>query len=156
MFPGKQYAVRSTQYAGDKPQRTRSSWFFHCILRTAICILLLSACRQKMANQPRYDPLEASDFFADGMASRPRIAGTVARGDISNDPFFDTGKMNGQLADGFPFAVTADVVDRGQERFNIYCSECHGRVGGGGLEAIAPNRPSPRPREHKGEVKMGG
>ena len=48
-----------------------------------------------MANQPRYDPLETSDFFADGMSARPRVAGTVARGDLSTDPFFDTGKING-------------------------------------------------------------
>lgn len=94
-------------------------------------LVTLGACRQRMANQPRYDPLEASDFFPDGMTARPRIAGTVARGEISADPFFDTGKINGQVGDGFPFAVTMDVVDRGQERFNIYCSECHGRLGDG-------------------------
>jgi mono/diheme cytochrome c family protein len=89
------------------------------------------ACRQKMANQPRYDPLEKSDFFADGMAARPRVANTVARGDLSTDPFFDTGKINGAVADGFPFAVTREVIDRGHQRFDIYCSECHGRLGDG-------------------------
>jgi mono/diheme cytochrome c family protein len=101
-------------------------------------LLALASCRQKMSNQPRYDPLEASDFFADGMASRPRVPGTVARGDLSSDPFFDTGKMGAQVGDGFPFPVTAAVVDRGQERFNIYCSECHGRLGNG--NGMIPSR----------------
>ncbi|HKR63242.1 MAG TPA: cytochrome c [Thermoanaerobaculia bacterium] len=108
------------------------------IILALLTVAALGACRQKMANQPRYDPLESSDFFADGMASRPRVPGTVARGDISTDPFFDTGKMNGQIADGFPFAITREVVDRGQERFNIYCSECHGRVGDG--NGMIPSR----------------
>ncbi len=99
----------------------------------ALLVLLatLSGCRQKMANQPRYDPLETSDFFADGMSARPRVANTVARGELSTDPFFDTGKINGALADGYPFAVTREVIDRGHQRYDIYCSECHGRVGDG-------------------------
>jgi mono/diheme cytochrome c family protein len=90
-----------------------------------------------MANQPRYDPLERSDFFADGMAARPRVAGTVARGELSTDPFFDTGKVNGAVADGFPFPVTLEVIDRGHQRYDIYCSECHGRVGDGNGMIVA-------------------
>jgi mono/diheme cytochrome c family protein len=104
------------------------------VARFAILVALLATlvgCRQKMADQPRYDPLEASDFFADGMSARPRVAGTVARGELSTDPFFDTGKVNGALADGYPFAVTREVIDRGQQRYDIYCSECHSRVGDG-------------------------
>jgi len=108
-----------------------------------LALLLLSGCRQKMSNQPRYDPLESSDFFADGMAARPRIPGTVARGEISNDPFLDTGKVGGQIADGFPMPVTLDVIDRGHQRFDIYCSECHGRVGDG--NGMIPSRGFRRP-----------
>ena len=108
-----------------------------------LAVLELSACRQKMANQARYDPLEASDFFADGMASRPRVAGTVARGDITDNPFFDTGKVNGQLADGFPMPVTLDLINRGQTRFDIYCAQCHGRVGDG--NGMIPSRGYRRP-----------
>ena len=96
-----------------------------------------------MANQPRYDPLETSDFFADGMAARPREAGTVARGELSTDPFFDTGKINGAVADGYPFPVTREVVDRGHQRFDIYCSECHGRLGDG--NGMIPSRGYRRP-----------
>src|SRR5688572_31919577 len=103
-----------------------------------LTLLALTACRQKMANQPRYDPLETSDFFADGMSARPRVAGTVARGELSTDPFFDTGKINGALADGYPFAVTREVIDRGHQRYDIYCSECHGRVGDG--NGMIPSR----------------
>lgn len=94
-------------------------------------LLLAVACRQKMANQAKYDPLEPSDFFADGMSARPRIAGTVARGEADRDPYLETGKTGGQDGDGFPFAVTADVMNRGHQRFDIYCSECHGRLGDG-------------------------
>ena len=105
------------------------------VLISAFCILhsafLLTACRQKMANQPKYDPLEPSDFFADGMSARPRIPGTVARGELALDGFISTGKINGQDSDGFPFPVTAEVMNRGEERFNIFCSECHGRLGDG-------------------------
>jgi cytochrome c5 len=96
-----------------------------------------------MANQARYDPLEPSDFFADGMAARPRIEGTVARGDISGNPFFDTGKINGQVGDGFPMPVTLDLVNRGQDRFNVYCSHCHGRLGDG--NGMIPSRGYRRP-----------
>lgn len=112
----------------------------------AFCILLLlvlAGCRQKMANQPRYDPLEPSDFFADGQSARPRLPGTVARGELSTDPFFDSGKRDGQLADGYPMPVTLDVIDRGQQRYDIYCSECHGRVGDG--NGMIPARGYRRP-----------
>ena len=108
-----------------------------------LVLLALTACRQKMGNQPRYDPLEPSDFFADGMAARPRVEGTVARGEISGNPFFDTGKVNGQVADGFPMPVTLEVVNRGHERFDIYCAQCHGRVGDG--EGMIPARGYRRP-----------
>jgi mono/diheme cytochrome c family protein len=96
-----------------------------------LLVLTLGACRQKMADQPSYNPLENSNFFADGMSARPRIEGTVARGEISDNPFFDTGRVNGQLTDGYPMPVTAAVIDRGEERFNIYCSMCHGLNGTG-------------------------
>jgi mono/diheme cytochrome c family protein len=116
------------------------------------CILvasLLAACQrvgpdfQKMSIQPKYDPLEPSDFFADGMAARPRVAGTVARSEVTEDGFFETGKVAGQIADGFPFPITAADINRGQERFNIYCSECHGRLADG--NGMIPSRGFRRP-----------
>jgi len=106
-------------------------------------LLALTACRQKMANQPKYDPLEPSDFFADGMSARPRIPGTVARGELAIDGFLATGKIAGADGDGYPFAITAATMDRGQERFNIYCSPCHGRGGDG--NGMIPSRGLRRP-----------
>jgi mono/diheme cytochrome c family protein len=109
----------------------------------ALALLLLFACRQKMSNQPKYDPLEPSDFFADGMSARPRIPGTVARGELALDGFVSTGKINGQDGDGFPFPITAEVMNRGEERFNIFCSECHGKLGDG--NGMVPARGYRRP-----------
>ena len=106
-------------------------------------LLTLSACQQKMANPPRYDPLEPSDFFEDGMSARPRVEGTVARGELVTDPFLSTGMVNGRLTDGYPFAITAAVIDRGHERYDIFCSECHGRVGDG--NGMIPARGYRRP-----------
>jgi hypothetical protein len=108
-----------------------------------IALLLAGGCRQKMASQPRYDPLEPSDFFQDGMSARPRLAGTVARGELSTDPFHDTGKINGQVADGFPMNATPLLVERGHERFDIYCAPCHGRLGDG--NGMIPARGYRRP-----------
>jgi mono/diheme cytochrome c family protein len=91
----------------------------------------LVGCQQKMADQPRYKPLGRSTFFADERASRPLVDGAVARGQLRSDEHLYTGKVGGKLADSFPFAVTRAVLARGQERFNIYCSPCHDRVGYG-------------------------
>ncbi|HEX7152641.1 MAG TPA: cytochrome c [Thermoanaerobaculia bacterium] len=127
----------------DSVSRAHSSFF---ILRSAFCVLLLltvAGCRQKMANQPRYDPLEASDFFKDGMAARPRLDGVVARGELVTNPFLATGKINGVVADGFPFEVTASTLDRGQTRYDVYCAPCHSRVGDG--NGMIPSRGLRRP-----------
>ena len=104
---------------------------FFCLLLSAFCLLPSFGCRQKMANQPRYDPLEPSTFFADGMSARPRIAGTVARGELVTNEFFATGKMGGAVGNGFPIPVTAATVERGNDRYNVYCSPCHSRIGDG-------------------------
>ncbi|MFB3854829.1 MAG: cytochrome c [Vicinamibacterales bacterium] len=91
----------------------------------------LAGCRQDMHDQPRYEPLEASDFFADGRASRPIVEGTVARGDLREDSLLYTGKVDGKDSEIFPFPVTEEVLHRGRERFDIFCSPCHGRTGEG-------------------------
>lgn len=96
----------------------------------AFCLAAIG-CQQQMANQARYDPLEASDFFDDARSARPLVEGTVARGELRLDEHFYTGKVNGKLVDKFPIPVTAEVLERGQERFNIFCSPCHDRLGTG-------------------------
>ena len=94
--------------------------------------MTLAACRQDMHDQPRYEPLEASKFFADGMASRQLPAGTVARGHLDADVVFATGKdAAGQAVAQLPVPVDRALLVRGHQRFDIYCSPCHGRLGDG-------------------------
>ena len=81
--------------------------------------------------QPRYKPLEPSTFFGDGRSARPAVAGTVARGQLHLDEHLYTGKVDGELVKTFPFAITAKDLERGRERFNIYCSPCHDPAGAG-------------------------
>jgi mono/diheme cytochrome c family protein len=118
-------------------------------LALGVLLLMAAGCErtgpsfQQMGRQPKYDPYEPSEFFADGQSARPRIPGTVARGELTSNPFLDTGKIGGTDGDGFPFPVTQQVLDRGNERFNIYCSVCHGRVGDG--NGMIPSRGYRRP-----------
>lgn len=84
-----------------------------------------------MHDQPRYEPLERSTFFDDGRSARPFVEGTVARGQLHLDDHFYTGKVNGELVTTLPFAATPEVLARGQERYNIFCSPCHDQVGTG-------------------------
>jgi mono/diheme cytochrome c family protein len=81
--------------------------------------------------QPRYDPLAGTDFFGDGRSARPVVEGTVARGQLRIDRARYTGKVNGQDVDVFPFPIAKEDLQRGQQRFNIYCSPCHSRLGDG-------------------------
>ena len=92
-------------------------------------LLALAGCRQDMHDQPKFRPLRESDFYVDGRSARPQVEGTVARGSLREDDHLYTGRVNGQLATTFPFPVSAAVLARGQERFNVFCSPCHGRLG---------------------------
>jgi len=121
-----------------------------------LSLLLAAGCdRLDMYDQPRYEALEASDFFADGRSARPQVAGTIARGALREDEPFYTGKEGGQLVHQIPAAAYRAIYDRsprrfgqpegeiesaelrkalltrGRERFDIYCSVCHGRAGDG-------------------------
>jgi mono/diheme cytochrome c family protein len=125
-----------------------------------LAVLVLAGCEQRMARQPYYRPLEPSKFFSDGMSARPVVPGTVARGTFLPDPAFTTGKvgvtqrdmmaarvvgMAGRQpfaaaaltmqfdghVDTIPVEVSKQVLLRGQERFNIFCSHCHDRAGTG-------------------------
>ena len=84
-----------------------------------------------MHDNPRSEPLEASRVFADGAASRPLVEGTVPRGHLNDDDFLHTGKVGGQPVTEFPFAITRKELDRGENRYNIYCAPCHSRIGDG-------------------------
>jgi len=100
-------------------------------LVTCAAVLSLAGCRLDMQVQPYYRPLAESHFFADKRAARPIIEGTVARGHLDADTYFYTGKIGSAPGDYMPFPVTAEVLQRGQERYNIYCSPCHSEVGDG-------------------------
>src|ERR671928_1750833 len=94
--------------------------------------LLALGCTQKMAQAPRYDPYEPSDFFADGSSARPLPADTVAQGHLRDDPALFTGKdADGQDVTELPLPATREVLERGQSRFTVYCTPCHGYVGEG-------------------------
>lgn len=97
----------------------------------ALLLFALTGCRDDMHNQPRYKPLAASEFFADHRSERPEVEGTVARGHLRIDSARYTGKFNGEDIDQFPIPITRADIERGRDRFNIYCTPCHGRLGDG-------------------------
>ena len=126
-----------------------------CGLLVMICIsILTTACTQNMATQPRYDPLEASDFFPDSSSARPLPIGTISRDYVMKIEFGETGMIDGKPADRFPFPITAEVLRRGQQRYNIYCSPCHDYVGtGNGMAARRGFRRMPA-SFHTDEMRM--
>jgi Cytochrome C oxidase, cbb3-type, subunit III len=102
---------------------------------SSLALVLLAACgiagcdntlRQDMANQPRANPLAPSEFFADGRSERPIVENTVARGSVENDTLFVPKDSN-----VFPVPLTRELLQRGQERYGIFCTPCHGLQGDG-------------------------
>lgn len=130
--------------------------------RMLLCVTLALFCaggcyQQKMADQPRFEPLEASVFFDDGQASRHLVPGTVARGHLDLDEHFTRGKVNGQPVEEFPMPVTRDLLNRGRERMEIFCSPCHDHLGTG--EGMVVRRGFPHPpswhSDHMREMAVG-
>ena len=114
--------------------------FFSSILLTTVGVA--AGCRQDMHDAPRYDPYEKSAIFPKSSSAQPFVAGTVPRvatfgaaslqpARLADDELLSTGKENGQIATVFPFAITRADLDRGEERFNVFCSPCHGKTGEG-------------------------
>ncbi|MGH9356051.1 MAG: c-type cytochrome [Terriglobia bacterium] len=115
---------------------------------TVLCLVLLSllvagGCRLDMHVEPRYNPESPSTVFADGRSERPMVPGTVARGHLRTDELLYTGQINGKVADLFPFPITKKDLERGRQRFNIYCTPCHDYTGGG--EGMIVRRGFPGP-----------
>ncbi len=104
-------------------------------LRRGAALVLLAAavtaCRQDMHDQPKYKPFRESEIFPDKRSARPFVAGTVARGTLREDEVFFTGKAGKDFVTEIPVKVTAELLARGQSRFQIFCSPCHGRTGRG-------------------------
>ncbi len=93
--------------------------------------LVLAGCRQDMQDQPKFYPQRGTTLFADGRSVRPQVENTVGRDQLHEDSYFYTGLQDGKEGDGLPIPLTAATMQRGQERFNIYCTPCHSRVGNG-------------------------
>ncbi|MGE5755555.1 MAG: c-type cytochrome [Planctomycetaceae bacterium] len=122
------------------PARPWAGWLLPCLA------LLVGCSEQDMVTQPKYKTYQESSFFADGMSARPLVAGTVARGQLRTDTAYYQGKSGEALVDTIPIRVLdpkakADtpqdreerrkILGRGRERYDIYCSPCHGRTGDG-------------------------
>ncbi len=95
----------------------------------AVVAIAIAGCRLDMHLQPKYLPYEPTAFFSDGRSERQPVEGTVARGQLRLDELFYTGKENGVEADEFPFPIKRADLERGQERYNIYCAPCHDYLG---------------------------
>jgi mono/diheme cytochrome c family protein len=108
------------------------------ITLSLVMAALFSACRLDMQVQPKQGPFVRSDFFPDQRSERPLVEDTVARGQLRADAFLYTGKIGNSFGDYMPFPVTREVLDRGRERYNIYCSPCHSLVGDG--NGFVPSR----------------
>lgn len=110
---------------------------FHELPRSALAacvtalLLCVASCHRDMQDQPRYETFEASDFFDDGQSARPVIAGTVARGQLREDSAFYTAKVDGEVVTELPVELTAELLERGRERYDIFCALCHGAAGKG-------------------------
>ena len=118
--------------------RKFQAWHFLALTLLLSAITLLSGCRIDMHVQPRENPLSRSDFFPDQRSERPPVEGTIARGELRADTYFYTGKTGNTPGDYMPFPVTKEVLERGRERYNIYCSPCHSLVGDG--NGFVPSR----------------
>jgi mono/diheme cytochrome c family protein len=125
---------------GDSRPRLSGRAKLDSLLVAAVLLLITitTACRLDMHVQPRQNPLSYSDFYADHRSARPLVEGTVARGQLHEDTYFYTGKIGDNPGNVMPFAVTKEVLERGQERYNIYCAPCHSRLGDG--NGFVPSR----------------
>ena len=108
-----------------------------------ILILLLVVGCNDMYDDHRIKPLQESKFYGDHLSARQLPEGTVARAYARSDELLYAGKVDGKFVDEFPFTVTDDLVRRGQDCFNTFCSPCHGRTGDGA--GMIVQRGFPRP-----------
>ncbi|HEY0703022.1 MAG TPA: cytochrome c [Candidatus Acidoferrales bacterium] len=115
--------------------------------RAIFCVAALAVfaggCRQDMHIQPKYLPYQETNFFADGRDERPVVEGTVARGHLRLDDLLYTGKEDGEVADKFPFPMTRADIERGRQRYNIYCTPCHAYTGNGNGMIVQRGFPAP-------------
>ena len=121
----RQTAPGGSPAAGPKPRPTM-------IVMMVVSLSVVGCSRLDMQDQPKYRPQRPSEFFADGRSERQPVEGTIARGTLDEDTAFYEGKdAAGKDIEAFPIAVDKTVIVRGQQRYDVYCSPCHGRIGNG-------------------------
>lgn len=121
-----------SKFVGRRRAVCRSSMVRACGIACLAAIgMLLAGCRLDMHVQPKYLPYDPTNFFGDGRSERPPVPGTIARGHLRLDELLYTGRENGAVVDKFPFPITRADLERGRERYNIYCTPCHDYNGGG-------------------------
>lgn len=124
--------------------QNKQHYRFAVLSALLMLMLVVGACSQKMRDQPKLNPDEPTTWFANGTSSQPLVADTVPRGFVESDLEFYTGKdASGKDVTVLPFPITKQDLERGQQRFDIYCAPCHGRVGNG--SGIVPLRGFPGP-----------
>ena len=111
--------------------QSKAQYRWLAVIVAGVFATTFSGCRRDMQDQPKYLPLQASAFFVDGRSARPIPPNTIARGHLNDNDAFHTGADNGQFLNTIPLPVTRAMLERGQQRYNIYCSPCHGELGDG-------------------------
>ncbi len=109
----------------------------------ALCLVSMAGCGLNMRDQARYEPYEASLFFNDGQSARQLPPNTVARGQLRADEHRYTGKSEGEHVDTFPFPITQEDLERGQQQYNVFCAPCHALSGDGNGIVVQRGFPAP-------------
>lgn len=131
---------------GHRVIKDNNSFFYFSLpyaLGPLLFTVFFTGCGQDMRDQPRFEPFEKTSFYSDGRSSRPRIEGTVARGQLDTGDPLHSGKVNSQYALTFPFEIDEKKMLRGQERYNIFCSVCHDQIGNGHGMIVQRGFPKP-------------
>jgi len=131
-----------TEFGGSSATQRSFSRGARLVCLGAVAMLLFG-CRLDMHLQPKYLPYAKTDFFADGRSERQPVPGTVARGQLRVDELFYTGRENGVVVDKFPFPITRADLERGRERYDIYCTPCHDYTGSGRGMIVQRGFPQP-------------
>lgn len=138
------------------------------LLPITLVVMVLGGCRGmdsenapihpnlNMDFQPKYQAMGASGFFEDGRAMRPPVPGTVARGLLRDDAIFYTGRTDaGGFTTSNPMPITMELLERGQERYNIYCTVCHSASGDGrGIIMTGQYGYTPAPSFHDERIRQ--
>lgn len=113
-----------------KSSRARSS-VVRRLAGLLVVVVMLIGCRQKMAEQPHGETYEASDFFPNGAVARSPVEGTVARGSMAPGDSLTQAKTGDDYVRRFPLDVDRSLLERGRQRYNIFCAPCHDAAGTG-------------------------